>query len=100
MLFGGALSAERLRSARARRAEGPCTARAADGNSSDTTLTVDGWIKFRVPRRVERLMIELRTQLDRLLQQKMTTPSIQLTEAGSGLLAAITALLASPPPGA
>ena len=93
MLFGGVLSSEG-KALSARRA-----GRAPPSASAETTLTVDGWIRFRVPRRVVGLLIDLRAQLDRLLQQKTANPSIELTEAGRGLLGAVTALLAAPPPG-
>ena len=82
MLFGGALA----------------SAEPSKRGADDALLTVDGWIRFRVPRRVEALILDIRTQLTSLLQQKIAKPSLELSEAGRGILAAVTALLGSPPP--
>lgn len=68
------------------------------GGGADAVLTVDGWIKFRVPRRVQALIVETRAQLTSLLQQKIASPEIELSSAGRGILAAVTALLDTPPP--
>ena len=86
MLFGGAL--------RSLTAQG----QGQRGGADDAVLTVDGWIKFRVPRRVEALIVDIRAQLTALLQQKIAKPSLELSEAGRGILNAVTALLATPPP--
>jgi hypothetical protein len=67
------------------------------GGSDDVTLTVDEWIKFRVPRRIEALIVDVRAQLTALLQQKIAKPALELSEAGRGILNAVSALLGSPP---
>ena len=90
MLFGGALSAD---GAGMRRQQTP-----RGGGDDHAVLTVDEWIKFRVPRRVEALIVDVRTQLTQLLQQKIAKPSLELSEAGRGILNAVSALLGAPPP--
>jgi hypothetical protein len=40
----------------------------------------------------------VRSQLTSLLQQKIAKPSLELSEAGKGILTAVTALLGAPPP--
>eukprot|EP00966_Prymnesium_polylepis_P077911 1806334-Prymnesium_polylepis.1 len=93
MLFGGALSSDGA----AKRPQ-PQTPRGSAATADAVVLTVDGWIKFRVPRRVEALIVDVRTQLTQLLQQKIAKPSLELSEAGHGILNAVSALLGSPPP--
>ncbi|KAL3917699.1 MAG: hypothetical protein SGPRY_006303 [Prymnesium sp.] len=68
------------------------------GEGAETVLTVDGWIKFRIPTRARALIIDTRAQLTSLLQQKIASPEIELSSAGKGILAAVTALLDTPPP--
>ena len=92
MLFGGGLAAERGSSA----SSASSTPRGVAEVSS--VLVVDGWIKFRVPKRVEALILDVRTKLSSLLMQKIASPNIELTSAGKGILAAVSALLGAPPP--
>ena len=63
-------------------------------------MVVDGWIRFRVPRRVEALIIDVREKLASLLMQKIERPTLELSSAGKGLLNAVTALLGQAPPDA
>lgn len=95
MLFGGGLKAE------SSGATGGVTPRSGNGGRGDgetAMLVVDGWIKFRVPKRVEALIIDVRTQLSALLMRKIEKPELELSSAGKGILGAVTALLAAPPP--
>ena len=62
------------------------------------TLVVDSWIKFRVPRRSEALILDVRSRLDMLLKQKIESPKIELSAAGKGILTAVSALLGQAPP--
>ena len=95
MLFGGGLVADRAAAALA----APTTPRGANGaGEASVVLVVGGWIKFRVPKRVEALLLDVRAKLASLLQQKIAWPSIELSSAGKGILAAVSALLAAPPP--
>ena len=57
MLFGGALR------------------QLVEPHSSDRVLSVDEWIRFRVPRRAEELVVGIRAQLDALLRQKISRSS-------------------------
>ena len=61
-------------------------------------LVVDGWIRFKVPGRVERLILDGRSQLSALLMRKIEKPELEFSSAGRGILNAVTALLAAPPP--
>ena len=94
MLFGGVLSSEGTRITARRPGAGR---RAAASSDDESVLSVDGWIRFRVPRRVEGLIVDLRIQLDRLLQQKLANPSLVLSATATGLLDAVSVLLTSPP---
>ena len=49
-------------------------------------------------RRVEALILDVRVQLDRLLQQKVANPALEMNTAGKGVLEAVSALITSPPP--
>ena len=80
MLFGGALR------------------QLVEPHSSDRVISVDEWIRFRVPRRAEELVVGIRAQLDALLRQKIANPALELSAAGDEVLAAVKALLESAPP--
>lgn len=91
MLFGGGLVAER--------GGGPTSRGGGNGGAEPSTvLVVDSWIKFRVPKRVEALILDVRSKLSSLLQQKIASPNLELSNAGKGILGAVTALLGAPPP--
>ena len=90
MLFGGRLAADR--------GTGGGGATPRGGGEATTMLSVDSWIKFRVPRRVEALIFDVRAKLSSLLMQKIERPEVELSSAGKGILAAVTALLAAPLP--
>ena len=64
----------------------------------DGVLSVDGWIKFRVPKAVEDLVMGIRVQLDGLLCQKIENPDLALSDAGQSVLGAVHALLDTPLP--
>ena len=68
------------------------------GGDTSAVLVVDSWIKFRVPRRVEELLKDVRAKLSSLLMQKIASPNLELSSAGKGLLIAVRTLLAAPPP--
>mmetsp|Transcript_85259 Transcript_85259/g.231011 ORF Transcript_85259/g.231011 Transcript_85259/m.231011 type:complete len:162 (-) Transcript_85259:126-611(-) len=117
MLFGGALSSDRRRRNRdggAASAPAGYQAYEKDGNapakvggravsgqkeaSGESILSIDSWIKFSVPKRIEELVFEVRDQLDGLLQHKIANPRLELSRTGKGILDAVKALLASTPP--
>ena len=83
MLFGGRLNTQRL---------------ASQAEDTVRLLIVDDFIRFRVRPNVEALVVEARRQLASLLRAKLRRPALQFTDAGQGILAAVTALLAVPPP--
>jgi hypothetical protein len=94
MLFGGGLVAESPNGA-----GGGSSARGAKKASDEVSvLVVDSWIRFRVPNRVERLILDVRSQLSALLMRKIEKPELEFSSAGKGILNAVTALLAAPPP--
>jgi hypothetical protein len=96
MLFGGMLeSLGRLKGGRSANSTPRDGARGAEDSS---TLVVDSWIKFRVPRRVEDLILDVRAQLSSLLMRKIEKPELEFSTAGRGILHAVTTLLAAPPP--
>jgi len=86
VLFGGALTAGK-----------------GSDRVGEVMLTVDGWIKFAVPRRLQSLLVGTREQLDIILKRKVEDPSSDFG-SGAGLLAAVVQLLADasslPPAGA
>ena len=96
MLFGGGLSAEKSRKGGG---VGGSSQRGG-GEGEEAVMVVDGWIRFRVPRRVEALIIDVREKLASLLMQKIERPTLELSSAGKGLLNAVTALLGQAPPDA
>jgi hypothetical protein len=117
MLFGGALSIDgrrRHRDGGAASAPAGYQAYEKDGNgpakmngrassgrkeaSGECILSIDSWIKFSVPTRIEELIFEVRDQLDGLLQHKIANPKLELSQTGNGILDAVKALLASTPP--
>ena len=83
MLFGGRLNTQRL---------------ASQAEDTVRLLIVDDFIRFRVRPNVEALVVEARRQLASLLRAKLRRPALQFTDVGQGILAAVTALLAVPPP--
>lgn len=97
MLFGGYLESEGRRkgglAANATPREG-----GRGGSEETSTLVVDSWIRFRVPRRVEDLILDVRSQLSSLLMRKIEKPELEFSTAGRGILHAVTTLLAAPPP--
>lgn len=118
MLFGGVLSSDGRRPQRRaqaapagcdayvkEKAGGDTSAKAkksapskAKDESGDCILSIDSWIKFSVPRRIEELVFTVRDQLDGLLQHKIANPRLELSRTGQGVLDAVKALLASTPP--
>ena len=61
-------------------------------------LCVDSWIRFRVPSRIERLLLDVRTHLSSPLQRQTVKPELELSSAGKSLLNAVNATPAAPPP--
>lgn len=101
MLFGGSLSGgppQQLPPPVLKGRSGSAIVDILPGEGAETVLTVDGWIKFRIPTRARALIIDTREQLTSLLQQKIASPEIELSSAGKGILAAVTALLDTPAP--
>ena len=97
LLFGGALSSEGASlSTKARAAARGGRARGGPpGALSEVVLAIDGWIKFKVSAHLEALVLQIRAQLDALLQQKIASPDSVLTDAKQAILDAATALLAN-----
>ena len=94
MLFGGGLAAEGSNGL-----NGSASARATKTSADEiAVLVVDSWIRFRVPTRIERLILDVRGQLSALLMRKIEKPELEFSSAGKGILNAVTALLAAPPP--
>ncbi|CAM9970772.1 unnamed protein product, partial [Discosporangium mesarthrocarpum] len=58
-------------------------------------ITVDGWLKFRAPRRTAALVKHLRVQVERLLLRKITHPQEGLTASGHDIIQAVSMLLRS-----
>ena len=88
MLFGGALGSERVKPAGGggRRGAPP----------PETLLTVDGWIKFSVPRHAVDLLLQVRTEMDAVLRRKIECPDADISAAGRHILDAVVGLLSSP----
>ena len=59
----------------------------------ETPLTVDGWIKFSVPTRLQKLLVDTRARLDSILKKKIEDPGCDFS-LGSELLSAVIQLLA------
>ena len=90
MLFGGGLKAE---SSGGGGSGGGVTPRGANGSSGrghdgeTAMLVVDSWIKFRVPKRVEALILDVRAQLSALLMRKIEKPELELSSRLAGAAA-------------
>jgi len=62
----------------------------------EALLCIDQWIHFRVPQRIESLILDLREQLEALLKTKIARPELELSTSGRGVLDAVVSLLATP----
>jgi hypothetical protein len=97
LLFAGELRSEggvRLSGGGAKRANGK--ARAPEPQSGEVVLCIDQWIRFRVPARIEYLILHLREQLEGLLKTKIARPELELSQSGRGVLSAVMNLIAMP----
>lgn len=65
-----------------------------DAAGGEVVLCIDQWIRFRVPQRVESLILDLREQLEALLKTKISRPELELSSAGRGVLSAVMSLIA------
>ena len=93
MLFGGLLEREGGSNGR------KSSARSGIGAEDEhAVLTVDSWIKFRVPRRVVDLLLDVRERVHEILKRKIEKPGVELSTSGQGLLDAVSTLLGAPPP--
>jgi len=96
LLFGGALESEGAslsQQAHALAKAGKAKVRPPPG-LTEVVLAIDGWIKVRVPAHLEVIVLEVRTKLDKLLQQKIANPEAALNDAKQGILDVVTMLLA------
>ena len=79
ILFGGGLAAEK-------------NAKAHHGRD-EVVLSLDGWIRFECPRRIQSLVVNLRLELDKILKRKIEEPDLEFTTAAKGVLSAVAALM-------
>ena len=59
---------------------------------AEQTITVDKWIEFDAAPRVAVLFRQLRAELDKLLLQKLATPTLELSKAGRTIDAIVSLL--------
>jgi len=81
ILFGGALTAERK------------APKAQQGGGDEVVLSLDGWIRFKCPKRIQSLVMDLRKELDKILKKKIEDPDLEFSQAAKGVLTAVAALM-------
>lgn len=76
LLFGGALHADRK-------------------GAADQVVTVDGWIRFSLPRKAVELIISVRNEMNAVLKRKIERPAEDVSAAGRHILDAVAQLIST-----
>lgn len=74
---------------------GPLHAEKAAPHSDQRVVTVDGWIRFSLPKKSVELIVSIREQMDAALRAKVERPGEDVSAAGRHILDAVVALLAT-----
>mmetsp|Transcript_31138 Transcript_31138/g.101469 ORF Transcript_31138/g.101469 Transcript_31138/m.101469 type:complete len:1282 (-) Transcript_31138:80-3925(-) len=98
LLFGGTLEKEevaappyQIQQQRGRGGRG--TWHRQQQQSGEAILTVDGWLRFALERRVVDVILNVRKQLDFVLKRKIEAPDLELSEATREIMAVIKMLV-------